>query len=394
MQFGNDPISWLFAPESSEIFLKEYFNKKHFICHNEDRRRFAELLSFQELDEILGAYGLKFPEIRLAQLDKDVPPVEYTTGKDRIDPLKVARLFSAGATVIYRALQHRHQNVQLLCDALAQQSTIQTQANIYLTPPNSQGFNVHWDTHDVFVIQVEGSKDWRIYEGGIPIPIKTQKFNSSKFKHGDVIDEFTLHAGEVLYIPRGIMHAAQSTDQISLHITLGFLGYSWAELLIDALAEHLDQYPSMRENLPYGYANTEKGDFSRMKKMLREHVEELVDQIDLNPLLEAHIWKVRESSRPREANYLSNALQASGLSDNQKVEKLSGMTVTLEDRDDRIFVSGGARELSFPQVARRTLETVFQGQPVSIEDLDSEIDITSRKTVVSKLIKEGLLKQS
>ena len=34
------------------------------------------------------------------------------------------------------------------------------QINAYITPPENQGFAAHYDTHDVFVLQVSGSKRW------------------------------------------------------------------------------------------------------------------------------------------------------------------------------------------------------------------------------------------
>ncbi|WP_430930579.1 JmjC domain-containing protein, partial [Pseudomonas aeruginosa] len=38
-----------------------------------------------------------------------------------------------------------------------------TGCNAYWTPPNSQGFAPHWDDIDAFVLQLEGTKRWRLY---------------------------------------------------------------------------------------------------------------------------------------------------------------------------------------------------------------------------------------
>ncbi|CAI5513805.1 unnamed protein product [Closterium sp. Naga37s-1] len=37
--------------------------------------------------------------------------------------------------------------------------------NVYLTPPASQGFSPHYDDIDAFVLQIEGCKRWRCYQG-------------------------------------------------------------------------------------------------------------------------------------------------------------------------------------------------------------------------------------
>ena len=38
-------------------------------------------------------------------------------------------------------------------------------ANSYITPPASQGFKPHYDDVEVFMLQLEGRKRWRIFAG-------------------------------------------------------------------------------------------------------------------------------------------------------------------------------------------------------------------------------------
>jgi len=38
-------------------------------------------------------------------------------------------------------------------------------ANVYLTPAGTQGFAPHFDDVEVFMLQLEGKKRWRLYEG-------------------------------------------------------------------------------------------------------------------------------------------------------------------------------------------------------------------------------------
>ena len=135
--------------------------------------------------------------------------------------------------MVFEALQHRQEPLRRLCARLCREAGVRTQTNIYLTPPGSQGFRAHWDTHDVFVLQVCGSKRWHLYEGGPDSPLPHQKFDPDQHAPGAHQDEFTLNSGDTLYIPRGQMHAAETTDEISLHITLGLIAYSWADLLAD-----------------------------------------------------------------------------------------------------------------------------------------------------------------
>ena len=40
------------------------------------------------------------------------------------------------------------------------------QVNAYITPESSRGFDPHYDVHDVFVLQVDGEKHWRVHAPG------------------------------------------------------------------------------------------------------------------------------------------------------------------------------------------------------------------------------------
>jgi ribosomal protein L16 Arg81 hydroxylase len=126
------------------------------------------------------------------------------------------------------------------------------QANIYLTPPGAQGFRVHFDTHDVLVMQVSGAKSWRVWDD-IPFPLPSRATPwANKESPAGVPHALTLNPGGALYLPRGVMHeaAAQTGDAPSLHITLGFLEASIADILRELLEILEAENPSLRASIP------------------------------------------------------------------------------------------------------------------------------------------------
>merc|ERR1712232_1093572 len=58
--------------------------------------------------------------------------------------------------------------IAMLCEDL-QRSFPHVFANAYLTPPGSQAVKPHSDDRDVFVIQLTGTKHWKVYER-VPTP--------------------------------------------------------------------------------------------------------------------------------------------------------------------------------------------------------------------------------
>lgn len=138
-----------------------------------------------------------------------------------------------------------------------------TGANVYLTPPNSQGFAPHYDDIEAFVLQIEGKKLWKLYA-----PRTENEFlprvSSGNFKPdeiGNPILERTLEAGDLMYFPRGTIHQAQTVPgHHSLHITLSvYQKTSFGDLLEilvpQALEKAINSDVELRRGLPLNLWN-------------------------------------------------------------------------------------------------------------------------------------------
>ena len=385
----SDPVGWILGVADSTDFVDRHLGSSWHHATCDDRDRFAQLLSLTELDEILGTYGIRHPDIKLVKLEEEIPRSEYLWRDDLVDPLQVGRLFAAGATVIFGALHDRHEGLRRLCSATTRQVGARTQTNIYLTPPSSQGFRPHWDTHDVFVLQVEGGKRWRIYGGGPHRPTRDQKFHPEQHDVGEVEAELTLRAGEVLYIPRGIMHAAETTDEISLHITLGVMSYTWADLLSDCLSELVERSPELRANVPFGLGRgAEEG---AVEREVAELVARLPAEIDLTRVLRERRDAFASFLRPRATDALRQATAAGAVASDDTIEWRSGLAGRVERRNGRVVLRTASREVDFPAAASDALEAVVDAGPILAGDVEDGLDWESRRVVLSTLIREGLI---
>lgn len=140
-----------------------------------------------------------------------------------------------------------------------------TASNVYLTPAACAGFAPHWDDVDAFLCQVSGSKNWRVHAP--PPHAEHPRHSSDNFSIHDVGEpalEVTLNPGDVLYIPRGWIHHADTpadSDGPSLHVTISTgQRMDWVELLkhwtgsmLEAAALHC---PELRRTVPRGWQYT------------------------------------------------------------------------------------------------------------------------------------------
>jgi ribosomal protein L16 Arg81 hydroxylase len=249
----------LIDPISPSMFFAEFYEQKPLLIDRRQTSKWASLLSIDEIDLYLSTTTPCRPDVFLVDTVRDLKPDDYSFPDSeppgRIDLPRAYQLFAAGATISLSQMHERVEPLARLCRAIEKTFSSHSQTNIYLSPPNAQGFKTHFDTHDVFVLQVSGSKQWTLYDTEIVLPLRGQAFDPDKHTPGLPTREFTLHAGDLFYCPRGLYHSARSTDETSLHITLGLIGKTWADVMIEAVSAACLSSPAFRANLPVGFAN-------------------------------------------------------------------------------------------------------------------------------------------
>lgn len=244
-----------FAPLEPEavLALREGTAWRHLPAPEPDRYR--RLCDVAALDAYLAA-GARTPPVTMADGARagsaSVPAEEFSREDGRIDPHRLFRRFDAGATLVVSAFHEVHPPLARLCRGLEKLFLHAVQANVYLTPAGAQGFKTHFDTHDVLVLQVAGEKRWRLHDAcPLPLPTRRTPWNNHLYAADGVAEEVVLRPGDALYVPRGTLHEAfaQHGSEPSLHVTIGLLEPSWADLLHDAIDVLEVECPDMRRSL-------------------------------------------------------------------------------------------------------------------------------------------------
>src|SRR5215471_18027684 len=174
---GRALFQWVIDPVTPEEFQARYYERAVCVIRRENASYYDRLLSVEHLDRVLTTGLAKHPEISLVQNEKTIRSNEYVDDDGRVDPVRATRLFRQGATIIFTHLHQRLPELGRLCEGLEGAFSSRMQTNIYLTPPAAQGFAPHWDTHDVFILQIAGTKHWTIYDTKIPLPLRGQRFD-------------------------------------------------------------------------------------------------------------------------------------------------------------------------------------------------------------------------
>ena len=143
------------------------------------RRDFLDLLSPDDIDDLVAERGLRMPFFRMVREGTvQSGPTRYATAgsrriNDLIDADRARDRYAEGATLVLQSLHRIHPPVVRFCRRLAADLGHATQANAYITPPGNRGFDPHHDTHDVFVLQIDGSKLWHVFAPAMVLPLST-----------------------------------------------------------------------------------------------------------------------------------------------------------------------------------------------------------------------------
>src|SRR5262245_24213133 len=294
-------FKWLIEPIEPTAFFSEFYERKPLLIERLHARKFESLLSIDMIDRYLSTANPCRSDVFLVDAARDLKPEDYSFGNSeppgRIDLPRAYQLFATGATISLSQLHERLPPLAALCRAMEGTFSSHFQTNVYLSPPQAQGFKTHFDSHDVFVLQVSGSKLWTLYDTGIVLPLRGQAFDPGKHAPGPPTRELMLNAGDLFYCPRGLYHSARSTDATSLHITLGLIGKTWADVMIEAVSAACLASPAFRANLPVGYAKA-GFDPSEAAATFRGLVDAFARDAELQPILERFAEAFVTSRRP------------------------------------------------------------------------------------------------
>ncbi len=168
-------LETLVHPYSADEFFSGYFESERLLIQRNRPDYFAELLALDDVDRIITTLEMRYADLCVVNADSKIEISDYVNPDNTINIGRVFQLHAAGATIILNHLHRRHPQLAELCASLELEFSAPFQTNIYLTPSQAKGFKAHFDTHDVFVLQLTGSKNWRVYNTpvewtGSPLP--------------------------------------------------------------------------------------------------------------------------------------------------------------------------------------------------------------------------------
>jgi bifunctional lysine-specific demethylase and histidyl-hydroxylase NO66 len=387
------------VPLSPQAFAEQYWDREPLLSKRLDD--FSDLLSLADVDELLSRRGLRAPFIRMAKQGRLIPTEQFTGGGglgaevgDQVLDERVFALLNDGATLVLQGLHRLWPPLIDFATALRADVGSPVQINAYLTPPGNQGFATHYDTHSVFVLQVAGRKRWRVHPPVVADPIDRQPWGG----HADEVAAVAAEAptidrvlvpGDALYLPRGWLHAAESLDELSLHLTIG-LRAPTRHTLVKALFDLAVDDLALRSGLPMG---TDPSDAEALAPVLADTVKAMhawLDRVtadDVADRLRPSTWA---AARPAPIRPLAQAMALAALDLNTRVALRPGLPARVEHGDDGVTVRLPDRTVTFPAFCGDAIAAVLDGNEHRVGDLPG-LDVEDRLVLARRLVRETAL---
>ncbi|XP_029843095.2 ribosomal oxygenase 2 isoform X2 [Ixodes scapularis] len=284
-------MEFLLSPLSYKEFSEKYWEREPFVAHDRAGMRafWPQLFSKDAFFSIAKETKLYF--------GKDVSACKYEDGK-RSD---YAEGYSAKSAKLNKYFEERKATLQVhqpqrWKDSLWEVLELMecffgclVGCNAYITPAGSQGLAPHHDDVEVFIVQLEGEKCWKLHKPVTELArIYSKDFTSEEI--GEPTHEFTLRPGDFLYMPRGTIHHAyvpESADSHSTHITISTyqkqtVGDCLMDIAPDLISSAMDSCIELRKGLPNRFLPScvlSKETVVTALSSVLEHVKQMPDEM-------------------------------------------------------------------------------------------------------------------
>jgi ribosomal protein L16 Arg81 hydroxylase len=274
----------LVAPLSEAEFLSLLRARKLTLLRGSSPDHYTGLLDWEMLRGMLerGEHPRNLVHLRLSR-DSVKVPLERWFSKSAADPgskvdiAKVEAYLAQGFSLCITCIDEHAPHLAVLCDNIRARSFEQIKIGVIVTTGKEGAFKLHYDPEDLIILQVEGSKRWKIYGPAVSHPVIGMPTQAPPPEDSPIFDE-VLRPGDFLFLPGGNWHRCENGPARSVHLGFFFLpptGWHFVKALMsDLVAEELFRTPLTRLAGP--------AELAALEAAFKQHVIDSVKHIDLN----------------------------------------------------------------------------------------------------------------
>jgi ribosomal protein L16 Arg81 hydroxylase len=384
-------LDWLLWPTAPEDFSNIHWERRAHLITRSDPSYFSDLPCLDDLDELIvtTAAGGGSSLVKTDQSGTVSHREVHLNEVGVPDIHQIYRSYHDGYSIVINQMHLRSAQVAALCGTLEEALHHPVGANLYLTPQSGQGFRPHIDTHDVFILQLSGSKEWHVGKPANDLPLaeggSDGTFSMTEFQ------KYTLNAGDTLYVPRGFPHEAVATAKSSLHLTVGIYVNRWTDLISQVLRIVAADQVLFRKSLPIKFLDAALDPAET--QVLAKH---LASAFSDDALMERAKWglgaKLFTRDRiPSRGNFHSLD-SISELGGDSMVARLREIPCRVHVTPKEAVIDFANNYVSGPLAIEPALRYIACNEYFAVTQLPGDLSIEDKVAIIERLIREGLLR--
>jgi ribosomal protein L16 Arg81 hydroxylase len=242
---------------------------------------------------------------------------------------------------------------------------------------------------DVFVLQISGTKRWRLYDGGFALALPEYPCRRGT-KPGRIAEEFDLEPGDLIYIPRGVVHSATARRTASLHLTVGIHAIPWATVLAGVLASEVKRNRRLRESLPPGFdggATQRESAVSKLKHLLAS----IASDVDFDAIIDDAAQASRRGALPSLEGHLEDLVALDRIDSRTSLQRRADVDCRVTEDKRGMCLQFHGKELRLPASMAPAVRSILARQRFRASALTGDLNEMERLNLLRCLVREGLL---
>ncbi len=389
-------FSEMLAPETEDEFIERNIHQNNFHLITGSKNKFTPLIDWKFINSMILSTAAQTDRFRVFMDGGRIDPSNYLKSRGahgsrgqrlpECDEQKLYELLENGVTLVVDQIDKISPEIEQLVKSIEYRLSCHCGSNLYVSWPGDPGFNVHWDKHDVFALQIIGKKDWKVYGATKVSPVAGDPMQPDK-PTGEPIWEGMLSAGDMLFFPRGVWHVAEATNDISVHLTIGATNPTGISLMKWA-ADELRKSETFRKDIPWN------GNGSQLEVHEEEIRAQVAEFFSPGILLQYKEYMDGMSTNRSFVNLPNGALDRN-LTDVQFILS-PPRPLKINKTKEQINIAVAGKRLKFPKAYDGIWEHINGGNSFSIKSLSlihKDISQENIEKLMKQLIKMNIVKE-
>ncbi len=210
-------IAELVAPLSEADFLSLLRARKLTLLRGTNGARFAIWIGWDAVKRLIarGEYTRRSSDFRVSKESVLVPANSWTSD-GRPDIAKLEAYLEKGFSVVLNHIDPYVPPLTSICEEIRSRLNERSNVAVVVTSGDDGAFKLHYDPEDLVIVQIEGTKRWKIFGPAVSNPV-TGMPKQTPPEGASIFDE-VLAPGDLLFVPGGNWHHCQAGPGRSVHI--------------------------------------------------------------------------------------------------------------------------------------------------------------------------------